>query len=436
MSSGSDTGPSAFSSESLGRAAEEAAELAREHAGAIERERRLPEGLVTRLRVSGLMRAGAPSSLGAPQAPAAVTLRCAETVARGDASAGWCVSIAAISSLLSAYLPPDGTAEIFGDPQTVAAGVWAPRGTACPVDGGFRVSGRWAYCSGITHSDYLFAGTVVQADSKPEVSEPVLRVVAIPTDELQIIDTWHTTGLRGTGSHDAIADEVFVPDRRTLSLLDAVHVDAPLYRFPIFGFFALSIAAAALGNARGAIDELAQLAADKVGQDSTRTLAQRPATQAAVAQAESSLRAARAFYYQAIDDAWRAAHCPEPVPVRLRTALRLAATHAVRTAAEITRSMYDLGRLSVLAATSCTQPASLAICATVRSYRGSIALSTRASTALNSTTPAGSGAGVSAAEVSIWRGSWSMAFTLRSARRSARPAVVRPPARRAGRVAL
>jgi indole-3-acetate monooxygenase len=343
MSGGSDTGRSAFSSQSLGRAAEEAAAQAREHAGAIERERRLPERLVTRLRVSGLMRAGAPSSLGAPQAAPAVTLRCAETVARGDASAGWCVSIAATSSLLSAYLPPDGAAEVFGDPQAVAAGVWAPRGTARPVDGGFRVSGRWAYCSGITHSDYLFAGTVIQVDSKPELSEPVLRVVAIPTDELQILDTWHTTGLRGTGSHDAIADQVFVPARRTLSLFDPVHVDAPLYHFPIFGFFALSIAAAALGNARGAIDELAQLAAEKVGQDSKRTLAQRPATQAAVAQAEASLQAARAFYYQAIDDAWRAAHRPEPVPISLRTALRLAATHAVRTAAEITRSMYDLG---------------------------------------------------------------------------------------------
>ena len=343
MSSGCDTGPSPFSSESLVRTAEEAAEQAREHAGAIERERRLPEGLVTRLRVSGLMRAGAPSSLGAPQAPAAVTLGCAETVARGDASAGWCVSIAATSSLLSAYLPPDGAAEIFGDTETVAAGVWAPRGTACRVDGGFRVSGRWAYCSGITHSDYLFAGTVIHMDSKPELSEPVVRVVAIPTDELKILDTWHTTGLCGTGSHDAIAEEVFVPARRTLSLFDGLHVDAPLYHFPIFGFFALSIAAAALGNARGAIDELAQLAAEKLGQDSQRTLAQRPATQAAVAQAEASLRAARAFYYQAIDDAWQAAHCPEPVPIRLRTALRLAATHAVRTAAEITRSMYDLG---------------------------------------------------------------------------------------------
>jgi alkylation response protein AidB-like acyl-CoA dehydrogenase len=328
----------------LDRSAEEAGALARERAASIEQERRLPEDLLRRLRASGLLRAGAPTSLGAVQAPPAVILRCAETVARGDASAGWCVSIAATSSLLSAYLPPDGALEIFGDRNAVAAGVWAPRGTARPTDGGLRVSGRWSFCSGIDHSDYLFAGCVLETGAPRDSGPPVLRVVAIPTAELQILDTWRTAGLRGTGSHDAVAENVFVPGRRSLSLLDQPPtIDAPLYRFPVFGFFALSIAAAALGNARGAIDDLVQLAAGKVGQGSSRTLAERPATQAAVAEAEASLRAARAFYYAAIDDAWRAAQLPEPVSVELRAALRLAATHAVRTTAEIARSMYDLG---------------------------------------------------------------------------------------------
>ena len=147
----------------LERGAEDACALARELAAATEQERRLPDELVGRLRAAGLLRAGAPAALGAAQAPPAVTLRCAETVARGDASAGWCVSIAATSSLLSAYLPADGAAEVFGDADAVAAGVWAPRGTARPVDGGLRVSGRWAFCSGITHSDCLFAGCVLDS---------------------------------------------------------------------------------------------------------------------------------------------------------------------------------------------------------------------------------------------------------------------------------
>lgn len=259
------------------------------------------------------------------------------------------MSIAATSSLLSAYLPVEGATEIFGNSDAVAAGVWAPSGTARPVDGGVRVSGRWRFCSGITHSDYLFAGCVLDTGAPRESGRPVLRVIGIPTGELEILDTWHTSGLRGTGSHDAVADDVFVPMRRTLSLFEGrLTVDAPLYRFPIFGFFALSIAAAALGNARGAIEDLVELSAGKVGQGSSRALAERPATQAAVAEAEAALRAARAFYYQAIDDAWQAAQLHGPVSVELRAGLRLAATHAVRTSAEIARSMYDLGGASAI----------------------------------------------------------------------------------------
>jgi len=325
-------------------AAEELSALARELAPETERERRLPEPLVVALRSAGLFRAGAPASVGAAEAPPAVTLRCAESVARGDASAGWCVSIAATSSLLAGWLSPDGLAEVFGDADAVAAGVWAPRGAARRVEGGYRVSGRWSFCSGIMHSDHLFGGCMVAGSG----SEPAVpRVLGLPVAELEILDTWHTGGLRGTGSHDAVADDVFVPEHRALWLMDGPTSDSPLYRFPIFGFFALSIAAAALGNARGAIDDLAALASEKVAQGSSRTLAERPATWAAVGEAEAALRAARLLYYDAIEQAWSAAQAAraavEPVPVELRLGLRLAATHAVRTAAEVARAMYDLG---------------------------------------------------------------------------------------------
>ena len=111
----------------------------------------------------------------------------------------------------------------------------------------------------------------------------------------------------------------------------------------MFGFVALSIAAAALGNARGAIDDLSELAAGKMAQGSSRVLAERPATQAAVGEAEAALRAARALYYEAIEQAWAAAQRQGAVEDSLRLGLRLAATHAVRTSADVARSMYDLG---------------------------------------------------------------------------------------------
>jgi alkylation response protein AidB-like acyl-CoA dehydrogenase len=313
--------------------ARQIADLARDLADQIDTGRRLPTELVEALRGSGLLRAGAPVEVGALELPAGTALRCAEEVARGDASAGWCVSIAITSSLLVAYLPPASRDELFGDGRGVAAGVWAPQGKGRRVAGGVVVSGRWAFCSGITHADVLFAGCVLE--DRP-------AVVALPTEQLHVLDTWHTLGLHGTGSHDTVADEVFVPDERVLSIFDGPVIDRPLYRFPPFGFFAACITAAALGNARTAIDDFVELAGTKRGVAASRTLAERSTIQAAVAGAESALEAARAGYYQAIDAAWQASQEQQPVPLATRTRLRLAATHGVRISADVVRTMYDL----------------------------------------------------------------------------------------------
>jgi alkylation response protein AidB-like acyl-CoA dehydrogenase len=313
--------------------AREIAELARGMADQIDSARRLPPELVDALRDSGLLRAGAPLEAGALELPAGTALRCAEEVARGDASAGWCVSIGITSTLLVAYLPPQSRNELFGNGRGLAAGVWAPQGRATRVAGGVVVSGRWAFCSGITHADVLFAGCML--DDKP-------AVVAMPTEQLQILDTWHTLGLRGTGSHDTVAEEVFVPDERVLSIFDGPVIDRPLYRFPPFGFFAACITAAAMGNARAAIDNFIELADTKKGVAASRTLAQRSTIQVAVATADSALEAARAGYYQAIESAWQAAEDGPSVPLAARTRLRLAATHGARVSADVVRSMYDL----------------------------------------------------------------------------------------------
>ncbi|OBI91682.1 acyl-CoA dehydrogenase family protein [Mycobacterium asiaticum] len=321
--------------------AEKIALSAREVSAQTERERRLAPDLVDRLNDAGLLRATMPREVDALELEPPIALRCAEAIARGDAAAGWCVSIAITSALLVAYLPPAVRDEMFGGGRGVAAGVWAPRGKARSVDGGVVVSGRWPFCSGITHADVLFAGCFVDDGRVPSV-------VALPKDQLRVLDNWHTLGLRGTGSHDTVADELFVPSDRVFSLFDGPVLDRPLYRFPVFGFFALSIGAATLGNARAAIDDFTELAAGKKGLGSTRTLAERPATQAAAATAESSLSAARALYYEAIDTAWQASHESEPVPVDLRNRLRLAATHAARTSADVVRTLYDLAGSSAI----------------------------------------------------------------------------------------
>ncbi|MBP2330312.1 alkylation response protein AidB-like acyl-CoA dehydrogenase [Kibdelosporangium banguiense] len=323
------TAPGEF--ESLHHAARESAELARRLAATTEQRRALPVELVDKLAKAQLLRSGVPRHLGGPEAPPAVSLETAEAVARGDASAGWCVSIAVTSSLLSAYAPRQCAEEVFGDPTTVAAGVWAPKGRGRQVDGGVVLSGQWAFCSGIPHADWLFAGFVLDRQ---------LRVAALPKADLEVLDTWHTNGLRGTGSHDCVANELFVPDHRVFSVVDGPPAQATrLHRFPLFGYFALSIAAAALGNARGAIDDLVELAAGRKSLGSSRTLAERSHTQAVVAESEAALRAARLLMYQSIDDAWQADQATDD----LKAGIRLAATHVVRTSAKVTAAMYDLG---------------------------------------------------------------------------------------------
>jgi len=149
--------------------AQQIAVTAREMSTQIDDDRRLPEELVALLGESGLLRAGAPAEVGGLELPPGVALRCAEAVARGNASAGWCVSIAITSSLLVAYLPASSRDALFGDGRGVAAGVWAPRGTGRTVDGGVVVSGRWPFCSGILHADMMFAGCLVDDQRVPSV---------------------------------------------------------------------------------------------------------------------------------------------------------------------------------------------------------------------------------------------------------------------------
>src|SRR2546427_3028593 len=151
----------------LRRRAREISELARELAAETERDRQLADEVVARLRASGLMMAGAPREAAGLELAPGLALSCAEEIARGDASAGWCVSIAATSSLLAGYLPPESRDELFGDPRGIAAGIFAPRGTARIVDRGAVVNGRWAYCSGIMHAGVLFAGCMVEDGAAP-----------------------------------------------------------------------------------------------------------------------------------------------------------------------------------------------------------------------------------------------------------------------------
>jgi alkylation response protein AidB-like acyl-CoA dehydrogenase len=309
----------------LAAAAADVAVAAAEHAAAGEEGRRLSAPVVAAVRDAGLFRLCVPAALGGLEAHPSVLVDCIEAVARGDGAAGWCLMIGATSGAAAAHLPEDGATEVYADPAGITGGVFAPTGTATAADGGIRVSGRWTWASGSQHCDWLMVGCVTDGGH---------RLAFLPAAEVEIIDTWWSMGLRGTGSHDLAVDDRFVADRHLADLAGVPTFDGPLYGFPVLGLLAVGVSAVALGIARHALDELVALAGTKVPAMTARRLASRSAVQGDVARAEARLRAGRAFLDDAIGEAWAAATGTGVIGAEARAALRLAATSVAQWSAE------------------------------------------------------------------------------------------------------
>jgi alkylation response protein AidB-like acyl-CoA dehydrogenase len=328
----------------------------RERADEIEQGRRVPLDLVRRLADAGAFRMAVPRTLGGGETDVATMLEVIEEAARADGSTGWIVMIGATSGLVSGYLPAEIARDIYGRPDVITGGVYAPRGEATVVDGGYRARGRWAFGSGGEHCAWMLGGCVVKENGKPVLLErgiPDSRMMLFPASDVRIHDTWTVAGLRGTGSHDFEVADAFVPRARAVSLIsDRPVADGPLFRFPVFGLLALGIAAVALGIARTAIDALVDLAGAKTPTGSRRILAERGVIQMQVAQAEAALQSSRAWLRATVEEAWEAARTTGTIAVAQRTALRLAATEATARATTAVDLMYDAGGGTAIYATS------------------------------------------------------------------------------------
>ena len=163
----------------------------------IEQGRRLPVEAVGALVEAGVFKLLVPREYGGAQTTVPTVLAVIEAIARADGSAGWCTMIATTSGLMSAFLPPDVARDVYAAADAITGGVFAPMGRATPVEGGLRVRGRWTFCSGCQHSQWILGGVMVETQ---DPTRPELRSVLFHRDEVEIHDTWDTSGLRGTGT--------------------------------------------------------------------------------------------------------------------------------------------------------------------------------------------------------------------------------------------
>ena len=330
------------------KAVEELGPVASARAAETETLRRLPDDIAAALTASGIFRLWVPNAYGGVQADVHALLDAVEALAYHDGATGWCGMIGATTALTSGFLPAEFAQQIYGDEHSVTGGYAMPAARAVPVDGGgLRVTGQWQWGSGSYHCTWLCGGAlVVGPDGRPAPRPDGLAapIVFLERGEYELLDTWHVAGLKGTGSTDYTATDVFVPEGRWIQLPAAEPtIDAPLYRFPFAGALALGVSSVALGLARRAWDELVDLAGGKRPAQSSRSLAERPVTQADVARAEAAFRSARAFVRDVVDEAWSAAEAGDPLSAEHRRSLRLAATDATWRAVGAVDLAYHAG---------------------------------------------------------------------------------------------
>ena len=304
----------------------------------------LPQATVDAIHEAGLFAYKSARVLGGAEADAMIQLEVVEAASRIDPAVGWSIMIGSGTlSGMAAFLGDEAIKEIFIDGKFPrAAGAAAPSGEATPVEGGYRVTGRWGFASGIRHSHYLAMGAMA-VDGK---SAPVQIRVVVPTSDATIHDNWDVVGLRGTGSCDFSLDNVFVPLRFTWGGGES----KPLRGGPNFllgrpGMQTTGHCGVVLGIARRALDEVTELAKNKKrGYRGTEALiADRGSFQRFLGESDTRLRAAKSLCMEVLEEAWELVTVGITPPPELQVRLRASSTYSTEEASDIVSQAFRFG---------------------------------------------------------------------------------------------
>src|SRR5215468_6943571 len=321
----------------------------------IEREQRLPQALVEQLHAAGFYRLVIPHELGGLQVDPLTYLRVVELLAEGAGSVGWNVANNGVGQLITLGLPDEGVHEIYAHgADTVIAGTAVPGGgQAVPVEGGYRVSGRWRFGSGCQESSWMLGSFQIFDGDQPRPSPDGASIYwrgVFARSEARIVEgSWDVTGMRATGSFDWTVDGVFLPERRTM-----VHAGIPLdnqwkrwpgvsYALPAQAWVGPHHCAVITGIARAGINALIELADAKTPRGRTGRLCDSPQVQDAVGRADAILNAGRAGRSAMITEIWNTVAAGQETTLEQRARCRLAAVYAADCAREAMDLMYRQG---------------------------------------------------------------------------------------------
>jgi alkylation response protein AidB-like acyl-CoA dehydrogenase len=321
----------------------------------IEREQCLPPALVEQLHAAGFYRMVIPRALGGLQADPLTYLRVAELLAEAAGSVGWNIANNGVGQLITLGLPDEGVQEIHGQgaPSVIAGTAVQGGGRAVPVDGGYRVSGRWSFGSGCQESSWMLGSFQILDDglprSRPDGGPLYWRGVFERSEATVVSGSWDVAGLRGTGSFDWTVKDAFLPERRTCP-----HVGVPLdnqwsrwpgisYALPTPCWVGPHHSSVITGIARAGIDALIALAVQKTPRGRTGMLCENPQVQDAVGRADAILGAGRTYRSAMIAELWNTIAGGGETTLEQRARCRLASTNAADCARQAMDLVYRLG---------------------------------------------------------------------------------------------
>jgi alkylation response protein AidB-like acyl-CoA dehydrogenase len=313
----------------------------------LDTDRELPARLADPLMDAGLLRLWTPREFGGAELDPVSGLRVIAAVSELDGSVGWNVMISSAYTFFAGRLPARVAAHVYGGDRAAVAGQLEPGGKAELIDGGYRVSGRWPFGSGCKQATWFLAQCVVHenGNARPGVAgRPEVRLVFVPAEKCRIHDTWHVSGLRGTGSHDYSMEDVPVPAEYTFDLFaDQPTRREPLYSFPVIPFVTAAVASVPIGIARAALRIFKELAKSKRSSYSPQALSEHPAAQRELGRAELHMRSAELLLFHAVGDIWETVKAGKPVTLEQRAAARIGCVNAGVSAAEAVDIVYNLG---------------------------------------------------------------------------------------------
>jgi alkylation response protein AidB-like acyl-CoA dehydrogenase len=322
-----------------------------------ERLRELPKATIDDAERAGLFKMVVPVELDGWGLGLRSLAQSTRILATGCMSSAWTLSFLTMHNWFVARGSRELQRDVFGArPYAMMPCPLAPTGTAVPVDGGYRLSGRWQWATGVQHGDWVMVNAMVQRADGPES-----MFCVTPIDSVEVADVWHTSGMRGTGSNDVVADEVFVPGHRTISSAD-LRADQPpgatlvadrFVSYPLTPVLTLVAAAPALGGAEAAVDHFrAYVSSRTLAYSMGDRQAEQPASQIRLADALATIRAARLVWEDAIYQVCEAYDGGQTIDRAERGRFRLAAAHTVRLSAQAVSTVLEGAGASVHAESS------------------------------------------------------------------------------------